>query len=405
MMMVVLGWCIQSVSRATTTDIVTCKEDIQMLTRFAVSGNRLYQTLGNLKMNPLVGIAIPDFDTSNVLYLTGTASILIGEAASSLLARTNLAVQINVTSSLFVKSGLPFKGIPMEYSPYNPPVRHLLSERDPLIAPESRPNDVVATLTSREALTPTINRYTFTLSQQRSSSDKLSWQPGQHITLDFEPELGLGYSHMREDDPQSLNDDLVRTFTISSPPNDQEQAKIEITARKLGPATSFLARHNPRAPLDIPVLGFGGEPSFQLPTTTANGARTPVYVAGGVGITPLLAQARAVLAAGVPLKVLWSLSRYDAGLALDSFARIDGLAAATTLHVTGGGSTLDDDNETLDKIRAAGANVVAGRIEEASLVDLRGKGNKFYLCAGPALLKGLQGWLDGEEVVWEDFGY
>lgn len=35
-----------------------------------VSGNRLYQTLGNLKLNPRVGITIPDFETSDVLYVS-----------------------------------------------------------------------------------------------------------------------------------------------------------------------------------------------------------------------------------------------------------------------------------------------------------------------------------------------
>ncbi|ERS96522.1 hypothetical protein HMPREF1624_06726 [Sporothrix schenckii ATCC 58251] len=64
------------------------------------SGNRLYQTLGNLKVNPLVGVVIPDFETGNV------------------------------------------------------------------------------------------------------------WQAGQYITLDFGTELDLGWSHMRDDDPQSLNDDF-----------------------------------------------------------------------------------------------------------------------------------------------------------------------------------------------------
>lgn len=42
---------------------------IMSLTR-ADSGNRLYQTLGNLQVNPRIGIAIPDFETSDVLYVS-----------------------------------------------------------------------------------------------------------------------------------------------------------------------------------------------------------------------------------------------------------------------------------------------------------------------------------------------
>lgn len=34
-----------------------------------VSGNRLYQTLGNLQINPKIGITVPNYETSDVLYV------------------------------------------------------------------------------------------------------------------------------------------------------------------------------------------------------------------------------------------------------------------------------------------------------------------------------------------------
>ena len=93
------------------------------------SGNRMYETLGNLKMNPLAGITVPDFDTGDVLYMTGKTEILIGKEASSVLLRSNLAVKLAVTSARFVEKGLTFKGIPEESSPYNPPVRYAANEK------------------------------------------------------------------------------------------------------------------------------------------------------------------------------------------------------------------------------------------------------------------------------------
>ena len=62
------------------------------------SGNRLYQTLGNLNINPLAGICIPDFDAGHMLYLTGKTEILVGKKAAEVLPRSNLAVQ-NYTDS------------------------------------------------------------------------------------------------------------------------------------------------------------------------------------------------------------------------------------------------------------------------------------------------------------------
>ncbi len=42
-----------------------------------VSGNRLYQTLGNLKANPRVGVVIPGFETSDVLYVSNAPSLTL----------------------------------------------------------------------------------------------------------------------------------------------------------------------------------------------------------------------------------------------------------------------------------------------------------------------------------------
>lgn len=203
---------------------------------------------------------------------------------------------------------------------------------------------------------------------------------------------------MRDEDPQSINDDFIRTFTVSSPPGWKDD-EFQITARRHGPATGLLWRRNIRAPLDIPVLGFGGETKFRLPVQT--GTEKPVYVAGGVGITPILAQARRVLDAGVELSLLWSLRGEDLGLAVDTFDRIPGLAGVTKLFVTGG----EGDEEMVRKLKEAGVVMERRRIGQDDVKGYTGEKRKFYLCAGPRLLELLNGWLNGEEVVWEDFGY
>ncbi|EFY91243.1 hypothetical protein MAC_02670 [Metarhizium acridum CQMa 102] len=363
------------------------------------SGNRLYQTLGNLKVNPVVGVVIPDYDTANVLYLTGRADILVGREAASLLARTQLAVKVTVSAARFVRAGLPFRGVQGEYSPYNPPLRHLASEKDDPRAVDdpSVRSDVPASLVDRRVLTPSINTFTFKLSSAGGQALP-KWEAGQHVSLDFEPELGFGYAHMRDEDPQSINDDFVRTFTVSSPPGWRD-GEFQITARRHGPATGLLWRRNIRAPLDIPVLGFGGEHKFRLPVQ--KGER-PVYVAGGVGITPILAQARNVLDAGVELSMLWSLRGEDLGLAVDTFALIPGLAGVTSLYVTG----TQADEAVVQKLKGLGLLAMERRRLGADDVKAyTGENRRFYLCAGPALLALLTGWLTGEDVVWEDFGY
>ncbi|KAI1018169.1 hypothetical protein LB505_001403 [Fusarium chuoi] len=357
------------------------------------SGNRLYQTLGNFRVNPLVGIAIPDYNTANVLYATGSASILVGNEASFYLARTKLAVKISITAAKFVKSGLPFRGALGEYSPYNPPVRHLLSEHDAHIA-EAPSNGITASLAKREVLTPSIDRYTFELSSTQPIN---AWHAGQYITLDFEQELSNGYSHMADHDPQSINDDYVRTFTVSSPPDNNKE--VQITTRKHGPVTNFLRKHNPRVPLEIPVIGFGGEEGFRIPLEP-NGPQS-VFIAAGVGITPVLAQAPAVLQHKAPFALLWTLRYEDLPLASDTFIRTPGLSNVTTLFLTG----QPDNEDLLEDAERAGTRVVKRRIGADDVERFKGQNARFFLCTAPALLTALEGWLLGEKVVWEDFGY
>lgn len=387
------------------------------------SGNRLYQTLGNLQQDPLAGIVIPDFETGDVLYLTGRTTILVGEKAGKYMPRTKLAVRIDVTEARFVRDGLPFRGKVIDYSPYNPAMRRLTSEKEPLGAEAGSGALPIARLVSREVLTPTISRYVFKLGTDRGAGNRgnalKAWLSGQHVTLDFAPELDVGYSHMRDDDPQSLNDDFVRTFTVSRPLDPDSidekgnvkegiEPELEITARRHGPATKFLERWHTRVPLEIPVLGFGGAEGFRLPTGSGGGGEVDisVFIAAGVGITPLMAQAAGVLEAdgGKGLRLLWSLKGEDLPLAVDVLERIKGLGEITKLFITG---DLDEKEKALvDTVQGLGAEVLGRRMAVSDVLSEGEKGRrKYYFCTGPEMMKSLLKWTEGEKVVYESFEY
>jgi hypothetical protein len=412
------------------------------------SGNRLYQSLGNLYLNPKIGIAVPDFETSNVLYITGTAQLLLGEQAATVMPHCKLALQIRVQAARLVADGLAFRGQLGEMSPYAPPVRALASEPGVLNITASAAKTVTAKLLKREVLTPSISRFTFTLHSSAAASavDATSqvsgkipikpWHPGQHVTLDFSNELDHGYMHMNSDNPQSLNDDYVRTFTVTNLPpahlrdngtQVDDGTQVEITVRKHGPATEFLWAHDMRTPLELPVLGFGGDESFRLLTSSVVVANTKeahqpldqaVFIAAGVGITPLLAQAAEVLAAEATvdvaatnrqheagLCVLWSLRAEDLALAVDTFARVAGLASRTRLFVTGKTASSEP---LLQELQNSGASVMTRRMSEHDVLEqsrIAGHHTKFYICTGAELSKTLLVWLAGRSVVSENFAY
>jgi NAD(P)H-flavin reductase len=351
------------------------------------SGNRLYQTLGNLVTTPKAGLVFPDFDTGDVLYVTGETEILAGQDAKDLIAHSNLAIKITVKKYKFVRDGLAFRAQRGESSPYNPPVRYLATEDKLKLGGED--TRLRAALLDRQKFSNTIARLRFRLNGQIKP-----WQPGQYVALDFSDELDMGYSHMREDDPKSLNDDWLRTFTISSHPDDTDGAnEFEITVRKNGPVTGYLFSLNTRDPLEIGVQGFGGDFFFAQKETGSVS-----FIAAGVGITPLLAQVR-----NLELKrfrLYWTNRAEDMALVVDTFKRNPGLAEVTQLFVTG---TIDEGAPSWKELEGFNTTIERRRITKADVEN--DQADSFYVCTAPPLRNTLIEWLPGKTVVYENFDY
>lgn len=362
------------------------------------SGNRLYQTLGNLMTTPEAGFVFPDFDSGDVLYVTGTTEILVGIDAAAILPHSNLLVKVQVKGARFVKRGLPFRGERGELSPYNPPVRYLASERGVLKTQGVAAATVNARILKREMLTPTIARFRFQISDISASG---RWAAGQHVALSFEDQLSLGYSHMRDDDPKSLNDDYIRTFTISSPPTDSELRadQFEITVRNVGVATNFMFQVKTKSGLELPLKGFGGEFVIHL-----EDQKIVPFVAGGIGITPILGQVLSLDLAKI--RLFWAVNIDDLGLVTDTCERTPSLARSTTLFVSGINRIVSKKAKAaLAGFEAAGVTLETRRLQSNDLESESGLSNRWYICTGTALKRELMQWLVGKEVLYEDFNY
>ncbi|KAF2210937.1 hypothetical protein CERZMDRAFT_44354 [Cercospora zeae-maydis SCOH1-5] len=359
------------------------------------SGNRLYQTLGNLAVYPHAGICVPDFDTGDCLYGTGTTEILIGADAAALLPRSNLCVRLTITSARFVAQALPFRGIAGEKSPYNPQVRYLASEKH-----ASTPQDgglQQATLLSQTKLTPTISRFKFSL------QNAATYRPGQYVTLDLSSHLDIGYQHMRDDDPRSLNDDFVRTFTVSSPPGNPpdpvrqlKDDEFEITIRRVGAVTEFLFKHGggeQRESLEVGVKGFGGEFDVQQ-----NATESIAFIAAGVGITPILPSLSRLDFSR--LKLLWSVRSEDLSLVADVVAQHPDVTESLVLFVT----NVKEEDGSVAQLTENGVTVNLRRMDESD-VQLGSGVTRYYLCTSVPVRQHLMKWLPGRELVFEDFNF
>jgi len=142
-----------------------------------------------------------------------------------------------------------------------------------------------ATLISIRLRTKDIAEFTF------STLEPITWRPGQHVILNFHHELYKGYSHMNDANPGSLNDDYVRSYTISSAPSKDKPNRFCITVRRATTVSRWLHQLKEsmavRKDLTIPMQGIGGDFScFTKEGKVRNNKM--VWVVGGVGITPFL---------------------------------------------------------------------------------------------------------------------
>lgn len=167
------------------------------------------------------------------------------------------------------------------------------------------------------------------------SSVDLDIKPGQAIIMDLSPLVGVpAYQHMAPRKPTSINDDSVRTWTVSSSKHSGSTRSFALTMREkpggavTGPLFAIarkLVELKPEALVDSRALGLrvgiiGVTGDFVLPADSDSGlvagfagsgisdaalgltvplaaapaARKMLWVAGGIGVTPFLSMLKAL---------------------------------------------------------------------------------------------------------------
>jgi ferredoxin-NADP reductase len=184
---------------------------------------------------------------------------------------------------------------------------------------------------------------------------------------------------MNDRHPRSLNDDLVRTFTVSKIAGDGRQ--FSITVKKSGIVSSYLHSLKITAePMQLTVKGVGGTFScFE------NGRALPrmVWVAGGVGLTPFLAMHRALRTSGEPMP------RIDVLFACRD-DEIDLIREMKDLRVQ-----VFDSTRTTASPADGSLEVHARRMGAGDLTPLVDDGATVFVCGPPSLTSHAAWWLDG----------
>ncbi|WP_269503669.1 pyridoxamine 5'-phosphate oxidase family protein [Burkholderia sp. IMCC1007] len=258
-------------------------DDAHTLTTPDFSGNRFFNTLGNLQHDPRAGLLFVDFDSGDLLYVAADAEIVWDGPLVASFAGAQRVVRFHVREVRRTRRVLPFRWSAVEPAPQFAAMaiaaasggaaataRPALSAATPTPAPAWRSLRITKIVDEARA----IRSFHF----EPADGDALpAYEAGQHLTLRV--------AVPGDDAP------TIRSYTLSDAPGG---ADYRITVKREGRVSTWLHDHA-RAGMTLDAQMPRGRFTFDVASP-----RPAVLVSAGIGITPMIAMLRRALADDAP---------------------------------------------------------------------------------------------------------
>jgi ferredoxin-NADP reductase/predicted pyridoxine 5'-phosphate oxidase superfamily flavin-nucleotide-binding protein len=235
------------------------------------TGNFFFMTLGNLQLNPRAGVLFIDFDTGDLLTLTGTAEVVWGGDELKAFDGAERAWRFRVEAGWRLREALPLRWAFRDFSP-NSTLTGTWDE-----AEARREAQRLAQTWRPYRVTRIVDESRVIRSFHLAPADGHAvppFQAGQHLPIRVKTAAG---------------ETLHRPYTISQAPSDQG---LRLSIKREGAASSHL--HNQVHEGDV-IEALGPRGQFTIDATLR---RPAVLIGAGVGITPMVAFARHVVTEG-----------------------------------------------------------------------------------------------------------
>ncbi|MEQ5843662.1 pyridoxamine 5'-phosphate oxidase family protein [Paraburkholderia acidicola] len=350
-------------------------DDANTLTTPDFSGNRFFNTLGNLAHDPRAGLLFVDFESGDLLYVAARAEIIWEGQELAEFPLAERLVRFRITEVRRSRAALPFRWSAVDYAP-----------QFPALKPAQEPDSSVWRKLRVAAVhdeTPSIRSF------YMESIDDMPlppFEPGQFLPIRV-PVEGVGAP-------------LVRTYTLSAS-NDARRYRISV--KRQGVASNWLHDH----------LAVG----MNIDTMTPRGAftydhsatRASVFISAGIGITPMLAMLQHAIAArttNAQTKPLYFFHGARNGSERPFSSYLKELAS----HHANVSMHLFDSDRDNDSNGSVDSMTSSGRIDVAALKRLLPFDDyDFYLCGPEAFMRDLYEGLRAlnvadERIRFEAFG-
>ena len=235
-------------------------------------GNYHFNTLGNFLANPKAGLVFPDFETGDLLTLTGSTEILWEDHPEVKYFRgAQRAWRFTVKKGKWLRNALPFTVRLNQYS-VNSEMTGTWKEAEERKAAEQlraawQPMKVVKIERESSVIS------SFYLKHANNKA-LLPFEAGQYLTIKLQPD--------------NQEETLIRTYTVSSAPHEAHY-RVSVKREQEGTVSNFM--HDKLQIGDV-IQAKYPMGDFYIDTTEK---RPAVLIAGGVGITPMISMAKHVL--------------------------------------------------------------------------------------------------------------
>ncbi len=246
-------------------------DDDQTITFPDFSGNNHFNTLGNISANPVAGLLFIDFESGDLLYLTGKANIIWKSDELQAYDGAQRLVRITLDQASLVKNGMPIRWNFLEYSPS-------LEKTGSWQEVDEQKTERNDGNVYREYKVVRVERESKNISsfylQPKQGSEIHCHKAGQFLPIEIRP-------------PGSAQQ-VQRTYTISNAPNGSYyrlSIKREAPAKPNLPAgiSSNYFHDHVKPGTTIRAMSPRGKFTLQESST-----RPIVLISGGVGITPMV---------------------------------------------------------------------------------------------------------------------
>lgn len=327
-------------------------------------GNNHFNTFGNFLLNPKAGLVFPDFETGTLLMLTGRVELLSKDAPEIQGYRgADRGWRFTLEHGLWLTDALPFRAKLGAFSPNS-----LLADTWHEVAArkeaETQRDSWRRFRVARIQNESTVIR-SFYL-EPADGAALLPFEAGQFLSL-------------RARSPDGI---LTRSYTLSSAPS-EPYYRISVKREEQGQMSRLL--HDQITPGDTLDVKAPRGTFYIDPAET----RPAVLLAGGVGITPMIAMANHVMREGLRTRHLRPLTVLHA--AKDGAQRAFGDAFHTLQKTSQGTIRYFSIVSTPDHNETPGTNYHGtGRITADTLRQVLGLDDyDFFLCGPPAFMQGL----------------